>query len=66
MLAEAQDTCPHEITSLQLPGVMLATLLFSLAVFTLFYASLVWQRYGQMTLADARAARHAEQEDARA
>jgi heme exporter protein C len=50
----------------QLPGVMLATLLFSLSVFTLFYASLVWQRYAQAALADARAVRHAEQEDARA
>ena len=50
----------------QLPGVMLATLLFSLAVFTLFYASLVWQRYVQANLAEARAAQRAEQEDARA
>jgi heme exporter protein C len=50
----------------QLPGVMLATLMFSLSVFTIFYAALVWQRYGQAALADARAARHAEQEDARA
>jgi len=50
----------------QLPGVMLATLMFSLSVFTLFYAALVWQRYGQAALAEARAARHAEQEDARA
>lgn len=50
----------------QLPGVMLATLLFSLGVFTFFYASLVWQRYGQATLADVREALRAEQEDAHA
>ena len=50
----------------QLPGTMLATLLFALAVFTLFYSSLVWQRYAQADLAEARAARQADQEDARA
>jgi len=50
----------------QLPGVMLATLMFSFGVFTLFYASLVWQRYGQAALADARAELRALQEDAHA
>jgi len=50
----------------QLPGVMLTTLLFSFSVFTLFYAALVWQRYGQATLADARAALRARQEDTHA
>jgi len=40
----------------QLPGVMLATLLFSFCVFTLLYGSLVWQRYAQATVLDAREA----------
>jgi heme exporter protein C len=46
-----------------LPGAMLFTLLFSLAVFTVFYASLLWQRYAQATLDDARAAAAAEADD---
>ena len=45
-----------------LPGSMLATLLFSFCVFTLFYAGLVWQRYAQLTLEHARAAAAAESE----
>jgi heme exporter protein C len=48
----------------QLPGVMLATLLFSFAVFTLLYAALVWQRYAQATLQDAHEALAAESDDA--
>ncbi len=36
-----------------LPGDMLATLFFSLAVFTLFYFALLWQRYAQATVEDA-------------
>ncbi len=36
-----------------LPGDMLATLFFSLAVFTLFYFALLWQRYAQATAEDA-------------
>ena len=48
-----------------LPGSMLATLLFSLAVFTLFFFSLVAHRYAQATVADARAAAQAEADDAR-
>ena len=47
----------------QLPGVMLATLLFSFAVFTVFLAALVWQRYAQASLTEARAAARAEAED---
>ena len=39
-----------------LPGQMLATLLFSFAVFTVLYAGLTWQRYAQFTLEDARGA----------
>jgi heme exporter protein C len=46
-----------------LPGAMLLTLLSSLAVFTLFFSALVWQRYAQATLADARAAAQAEADD---
>lgn len=48
-----------------LPGSMLATLLFSLAVFTVFFFSLVAHRYAQATLADARAAAQGEADDAR-
>ncbi len=48
----------------QLPGVMLATLLFSFGVFTLLYAALVWQRYAQATVQDAREALAAEADDA--
>ena len=48
----------------QLPGVMLATLLFSFGVFTLLYGSLVWQRYAQATVQDAREALAAEAGDA--
>ena len=44
----------------QLPGNMLFTLLFSFGVFTLFFASLLWQRYAQATLADRIAARDME------
>jgi heme exporter protein C len=43
-----------------LPGSMLATLLFGVAVFTVFYAGLVWQRYAQLALEHARAAAAAE------
>ena len=49
----------------QLPGNMLATLLFSLGAFTLFYAALVWHRYAQagrddlVSAAQAEAERHA-------
>ncbi len=46
-----------------LPGPMLATLLFSLGVFTLFFFGLVTHRYAQATVVDARAA--AEADDAR-
>ncbi len=45
-----------------LPGSMLATLLFGVGVFTLFYAGLVWQRYAQQTLEHARGAAAAESE----
>ena len=38
-----------------LPGAMLATLLFSLGVFTIFFFSLVAHRYAQATLIDTRA-----------
>jgi heme exporter protein C len=48
----------------QLPGVMLVTLLFAFAAFTFFYAALVWQRYAQATLQDARDALAAETADA--
>ena len=48
----------------QLPKVMLATLLFSFAVFTLLYAALVWQRYAQATAQDEREALAAEAGDA--
>ena len=44
----------------QLPGNMLATLLFSFTVFTIFFAALVWQRYSQATLDDAIEASRAE------
>lgn len=50
----------------RLPGAMLATLMLSFAVFTLFYAALVWQRYAQLSLAETRDARRAREEDARA
>ena len=43
-----------------LPGAMLATLLFSVAMFTLLFAALVWQRYAQSSLEDARAAAREE------
>ena len=46
-----------------LPGSMLATLLTSFAVFTLFFVALVWQRYAQAELADAKAAARAEADD---
>jgi len=45
-----------------LPGSMLATLLFGVFAFTIFYAGLVWQRYAQLTLEDAHAAAAAESE----
>jgi len=45
-----------------LPGVMLATLLFGVASFTVFYVSLVWQRYAQLTLEHANDAAEAEAE----
>lgn len=47
-----------------LPGPMLATLLFSLAVFTLFFVALLWHRYALARLADARAQAEAERADA--
>lgn len=47
-----------------LPGAMLATLLFSFAVFTLFFAALLWHRYALARLADARARAAAEHADA--
>jgi len=46
-----------------LPGSMLATLLASFFVFTLLFVALVWQRYAQAEVADARAARQAEADD---
>lgn len=46
----------------QLPAVMLVTLLSSFFAFTVFYLALVWQRYAQATLADAREAALAEAE----
>jgi len=48
-----------------LPGAMLITLLSSFAVVTFLFASLVWQRYAQAVLEDARAADLAEREDRR-
>ncbi|MBI1723260.1 MAG: cytochrome c biogenesis protein CcsA [Gemmatimonadetes bacterium] len=48
-----------------LPGSMLATLLFALAVFTVFFFSLVAHRYAQATLAEARDAAREEADDAR-
>lgn len=48
-----------------LPGSMLATLLFALAVFTVFFFSLVAHRYAQATLAEARDAARGEADDAR-
>lgn len=48
-----------------LPGAMLVTLLSSVAVFTLFFAGLVWQRYAQAVLEEARAAAAADAEDRR-
>jgi len=50
----------------QLPGAMLATLLFSCGVFTFFYGALVWQRYAQAAVAEAHAAQRARQEDTHA
>ena len=47
-----------------LPGSMLATLLFSLGVFTLFFAALLWRRFALARLADARAHAAAERDDA--
>jgi heme exporter protein C len=47
-----------------LPGPMLATLLFSLAVFTLLFVALLWHRYALARLADARARAAAERADA--
>jgi len=38
----------------QLPGVMLLTLMISLAAFTLFYLALLWQRYAQASIAEAK------------
>jgi heme exporter protein C len=46
-----------------LPGTMLATLLSSFLVFTIFFAALVWQRYAQAELADVRASARAEADD---
>ena len=46
----------------QLPGTMLATLLFAFGAFTLFYAALVWQRYAQLALEDGLQALRAEEE----
>ena len=43
-----------------LPGSMLATLLFSLAVMTILYAGLVWHRYAQAERDEARAMRVAD------
>ncbi len=40
----------------QLPGPMLATLLFAVAAFTVFFASLLARRYAQVTLAELLAA----------
>jgi heme exporter protein C len=47
-----------------LPGSMLATLLFSLGVFTLFFAALLWRRFALARLADALAQAAAERDDA--
>ena len=47
-----------------LPGTMLTTLLFSLAVFTLFFVALLWHRYALARLAEARARAEAESADA--
>ncbi len=47
----------------QLPPAMLTTLLFSFSAFTLFFATLLWQRYAQATLTEARAAAQAEADD---
>jgi len=47
-----------------LPGAMLATLLFSIAVFTLFFGVLLYYRYSLARLADARADAAAERRDA--
>ena len=43
-----------------LPGDMLATLFFSLGVFTLLYVALLWQRYAQATAEDALLAEREE------
>jgi heme exporter protein C len=47
-----------------LPGPMLATLFFSVAVFTLFFVALLWHRYALARLADARARAAADRADA--
>jgi heme exporter protein C len=47
-----------------LPGAMLATLLFSLAVFTLLFVAFLRHRYALARLADARAQAAAERADA--
>ncbi len=46
-----------------LPGTMLTTLTSSFVVFTVLYVALVWQRYAQAEIADARAAARAEADD---
>jgi heme exporter protein C len=48
-----------------LPGSMLATLLISVAVFTVLYASLLWQRYAQATLETLEQEAAADREEAR-
>ena len=48
-----------------LPGSMLATLLASFAVFTFFFVTLVWQRYAQAVLQEARALDLEEREERR-
>ncbi len=40
----------------QLPGTMLLTLLLSLGAFTVFFAGLLWRRYAEAALEDARGA----------
>jgi heme exporter protein C len=47
-----------------LPGSMLATLMFSLGVFSLLFLSLVAHRYAQLRLRDARALAEADRPDA--
>ena len=48
----------------QLPKVMLVTLMMSFVCQTLLYAALVWHRYSQAVVEDARAVARAEAEDA--